>query len=150
MDLETLGKILTILIAGSGVVIGFIKWLKKFIKNIATEVITKSQSECLQKREDCMSNVAERLDVLEKTDIEMKSVLSDIKNLKDSDTNNKLQILTIKKDLESLTGLHETTQSMILNLEGKFESTISDIQTNFKDITTQLIDTIKSSRINHD
>ena len=116
MTLETIGIALTILIGAIGLIAGFAKWVTKKISVIAHNEITKSQSLCMKGRNEAMSTVIERIEKLE-----------------NSDNETKLVILSIQKDLETLTGHHETTQSMILSLQDKFQDT-----------TMQLIDTIKS------
>jgi uncharacterized protein YbjQ (UPF0145 family) len=122
MTIETFLKYVA-MIAGFITTMGIItKYLSSKISSIADERIKSYQSECCKERKNNMASVLERIEALEENDQERE-----------------LTIVKIESTLENLRQGHETTQVMI-----------TDLQSSFRDTTSQLIDTIKSFTIRND
>ncbi len=116
-------EILLGVIISLAVIIGaIIKGLSKRIAEIAKKEIGTSQESCYQQRAEVMRRMSDRVSKLET-----------------HDNDNNLVILAIQKDIKGLSGLHEQTQALVLDLNRQFQDTTKQ----HTEMASELIKTIQ-------
>ena len=117
MDLNILLTILTIVATGGGILVAINTWMMKQVRVIAKEEIVDAQNSCGLSRKETLIKYDEIVNKYEER----------MAQLEHSDNDTKLALLTIQKDLESLSNHHERTQSILVQIQDHQQATFSQL-----------------------